>query len=1217
MLLLCTPGVLASHLLAAIAVSESLSLDELWEVSKQKLTTLEVDNFQKNVIWRALTAQSNDLLFTVAIEGQHVVSTANLSYGALLLHGTEQTVRISPTEKCKYLYLTGTTNYQKIVSSLGEKPLELLGVIARHGSNGVLNSLLAQESNQDIRSIGVRLQKLEAAGLIVCRSVYVDKKHTNQSTHVRFVPDSLLAKHNADVEEDINVTRDMKRLKLMIMDALKSSSNHMRGFSDLRKDLKLAGSVSEIKFFKAGCNRLHYGGYIEKLHVELPQTKQRIYAIRLIKDLNPSDDLNEGPDAEVKDEFSDDELETESNTKQSPAFNLIFPPFHQMFLQILARGEEGITIGEILKSLLGTSDYRPYNRAFEQLPTYLSNSKTLKTYKKYPEPYDDYSAIKLFDHEGKVKFYRYFATHFRKETRGKPKSYSLVPKTNKLSLADLEKKHKLSLGKISTESLLKRRENLLNLDERDRIVPEAKPKKRERQVKQEPEALVQLAVDQVENRPKRPRKVTSYKVADQDFINDNEDEGDDENYEPQQKTVAGDDAVMLEKMNEDFIAPDLVQFDLKQRSNQTKKRSTKETTRNNSSASSQLRRDVLVKILNEEGGAAIVTGSLTKSLDLRLDKTTVTDNKTLLRDVAALVKEGLLGKQDVFVGSEGREMKRTLLYLTKYNDRLNDVIEAAQTKYHQEHLKKKSFNRRIVESDLNFHVEEPKQLANVKLATQRRIKSENRLKSIDDAEDLNNAPVKPEIEIDNGNDDGDVFTSYKKNRKARKIVLLSSADTTALNMKRPRRSLKLEKSDATTIYRAVIIHRTFSKEAIDFQIIANLIGEPDGELVRRKWSTLRRLFGGAEAVSKGVETFQSMIVQGIEEGEIEADDLDKCSTQFFLDFWKKFDLNAELLTADEMPLFSSYELNNKKYNLSVVPERQVWDLAEKIEETSMRQKEGLLASTLFVELPPDQASTVEFDDLRSVLKSILCISEDELNSTAAKDLLKAYDAAEIQKAADSMIKDREIVLVSVDENKKFILSEKFQTTLNSRVFTKSFFHDAERFRTLLNDVSKARKGLIISPGISSGEMAALLQLVSDNDIGLLRIDRAIKFENYESRLIDREQIACDIIAHNAVNYEQPNLGSVVHVPITAPCKPMWVNLKSEVNADLWAKLLMIILYHVVFKPGVTYNALRARLQVIFSDIDFNEIIGWMIKNQCLGSSEGLLPGKHWQHILGN
>lgn len=1262
MLLECTPGVLAKHLLEVIAVSDRVSLQELWKRAKNKLTTETVDEFQKNVIWRALAAQGADVLFMVHIDTQLVTTAAHLSYGTLLLHGTEEDIWIVPTDKCKYLYLTGTANYHKIITALGEKPVELLGVIARHGLDGVINSVLAQESNQDIRSIGVRLQKLEAAGLIICQSVYLDQKHTNQSTHVRFVADSLVAKQNADVEEDIRVTRDAKRLKVMILEALKLSSNHIRGYSDLRKDLKLE-SVSEVKFYKSVCNRLHYGGYIEKLQVELPQTKQRVYAIRFVKDINLTDELNDVGDVtlDIKDEFSEDDAEPSAEGSESielPSFNQFFTPFHQMFLQILARGESGVTIGEITKHMLGTSDFRPYNRVFEQLPTYLSNSKTLKTFKKYAEPYDDFSATKLYDHEGKVKFYRYFVTDVCKESRPKPKNFSLAPRSNKMSLGDWEKKLAKSLGKISTESLLKKKERLLNPSDLPAPLPS---KKRERAVKVDKDEekekldtleLAQMAIEEQGSRPKRARRAVSYSLQE---VNLNEEDNKDEVFNPDEhmEEDSADDENPDDENEEDAlveralrlksevaddvkIAPDLLEHDMNQRTDRGGRRVVRgaNTPRTPSSLSTQKRRDELLKILAEEGGAAVVSGILIRCLDQRLDKTTETDKKTIMRDVSALVKDGVLETRDEQIGPEGRQIKRTLLILTSHREELTDErMQELHARFFQESLKREVHNKRLIEAEINFVVEKPKELADIELTTKRRERVESRLREHDNIDSA--ATVKPEphsgrLEIAPNDEEVDenVFETIKSKRKARKVPpLLNSANTSILGIKRPRRSLKLEKEQATMIYRLVIIHRAFSKEAIDFGAVARLIGETDLELVRRKWSTLRRLFGGAEAITKGVETFQNMVIQGIDEGSISVDDLLHYNSEFFLRFWKKFDVNAELTISDRMPLLATYALNETRYDMSSSLEHTGTDLAEKIEETSMRQKEGILANIVFTCAPPEACKPKDHEELRSVLKSILSIDENELNSTAAKDLLKAYSADEIQSAADSMIRDREILLVSLNERKKFLLSERFHTTLTSRVFTERFFHDAELFRALVDDTTSANKGLVVSPGILSGEMAALLQRISDNSAQLIRVDRALKFENYESRLIDREQIACDIIVHGTTpndgnearnSKDTPNGGSVTSpVPLLGACKPVWINLKTEVNAELWRKVVMIVLYHVVFKPGIPRAVLGTKLQVLLNNTDFDLALEWLVKNHCLVECDGaLMATNSWQYILG-
>ncbi|RKP32300.1 hypothetical protein METBISCDRAFT_12273 [Metschnikowia bicuspidata] len=1221
MLLKCTPGVLASHLLAAIAVADQISLDELWVHAREKLATDFVDDFQKNIIWRAL-APNAGVLFVVRVSGREVPGATTLSYAALQLHAPDHSIAFSPTDKCKYLYLAGTTNYHKLVANLGEKPLQMLAVIARHGADGILNGQLAQESGQDIRSIGMRLQKLEAAGLVICRSVYVDKKHTNHLMHVRFAPDSLVAKQNAEVVDDICMTRDVKRTKTVILDALLHAPNRMRGFADLKKDLRLDRSVSEEKFFKAVCNKLHHGGYLEKVQVELPQTKQRVYALRFIRDIG--DDTADGAvdDSGVADETGDagddnvaESEDAGSNVNETvsavrPSFNLVFPPFHQMFHEITVRGAEGAKIGEIFKSMLGIADFRPFSRLFEVLPTYLSNSKTLKPYKKYAEPYDEYLAAKLYDHEGRIKFYRYFVTSVCKETRPKPAKYVLAPKSNKHTLQDLEWRLKTPVGRISTDAILSKRKRLLaaaeeaptkrvKAERNDAIdvtdaterVGRAKKAEMAESASEEklqlsllpPTQLAQMAIDEQDARPRRARKALSYA----------------------EKTLR-----------------------------RRMRKSALRAARTPSSLSSLKRRTVLVQILEDEGGAAIANSALRKTLDARLSKTCETDNKTLMRDVAALVEDGVLETRPEDMGPSLRQTPRTVLVLTSHKAQLTEEhISALKARLLQQNSKKGLRGWRVVESELSFHHGAPKPLANAAVAAKRRIHVEKRIRAFRNAHETRveiETSSTPAPDTATPAEVHDVFGPLRLRRKARKLATPVAAEAPVLGAKRPRRSLKLEKTHTTTIYRAVIVHRAFSRDAVDFGKIAQLICESDKELVRRKWGTLRRQFGGSEAVRKGVETFQHMVMQGIADGEISVADVEAARLDFFLDFWRRFDVSAELAVADDMPLYALFAQNQTCYDVLVRGEAAP-ELAERIEDASMRQKESMLASTLFAKATEEKElrteegrekkseteaapSISDRDELRSVLKSILSIDDGELNSAAAKEILTAYDANLVQRVADSMIRSREMALVYADERKKFVLSERFHHALSPRVLGARFFHEATAMRELLASVTRARKGLILSPGMTPGEMAALLQLVSDHQVDFMRIDRALKVDSYESRLIDREQIGCDLIAHTMIANAAPV--RVSPVPVVGPCRPLWANLSLTVNTDLWTRVVVAIMYHVVFKPGLTRAGLHTRLCVALNSADLDLALGWLAANGCVEERGGFTATSSWQYVLG-
>lgn len=1195
-----------THILGALAVSDKLSLPQLWAIAASQTENKELDDFQKQIAWKGLFAGLGPKLLKIECEDPDDDWSTDYSYDRLL-ERSELKIFILPTEECQFRYLTGTENYQTMKSNLGDLPFQLLVVIARHGSDGILNPDLARESGQDARSLRIRLQKLEQAGLVLCRNVYVNKKHTTHSVHVKFAEDSIIACDLREAEEDLDASRDVSKLKRHIMEAIKAAPNQLRGFSDLRKELKLDGSHSASKFFRSVCLKLHRAGYIEKLHVELPETKQRLYAIKFVKDL-PKDmeDVSDFPDTSnpVNDAFGDSEDESISQdapkSQNPPIYNQVFPIFHQIFQQIHSRKKTGITSGEIAKNLLGVSDYRPYTRLYEVLPTYLSNSKKLKSCKKYTDPYDGYTIAKLYDNEGKLKFYRYFAKEFCTEEKPPVKPYKPKAAGPQNSIVALNKRLHTTLGKTSKEALMEKKKRLVQVSNL--------PSKRPLVDNQDKQSLKEPSPELPTKR--RTRNVKSY--ASESFLDID-------------MSVSGDEYVPNEEQPEEptsaLTSNDLPSF-VPAPKESKRKRAQPQTYKTESSVKSMTRRNLLIEIIREEGGACFSSSVLCRKLDTRMANSTVTDLKTLARDARHLASEGILEIQKAKIEVGGQATEKNLMVLMNPKDRPSEkTLEELKGNYGHLTSRKdmKVFTSRVIQSDMKLYVEEPS-AKKVSVGTKKR-RGKNRLRALGDEDE--NATIKQEATeaplVSESATADDIFSGLKKSRRAKKFSTSQAPETSSSTLKRPRRNIKLEKSDATTLYRSVVISKAFSRDAIDFNHIATLLGDLDGKLVKQKWGTLRRLYGGAEAVGKGVDTFKNMVMQGIDDGSITEEDLVTGDLKFFLEYWKAFDTNTEFASTDEMPLYSNYHQNCKEYEFSAsTSDNSNLSYAEKIEDCSMRQKESVLATAIFSYEPNIQPVAKKNDELRSILKAIFSTKEEHFDPIMVKSILNPYGEVTVREATDALLHDREILYVSLDLDTRFVLSDRFNNSFSQRSFTTKFFNQASGFYSTLHSVSNGGKGLILSQGIMPGEMATLLELVSDNQVDFIRIDRAFRFENYESRLIDKEQIACDIVVKCKSFLTKKDDIKVVPVPSVRPCQPIWIDLTGQVNKQLWVKIITSLLYHIVFKPGIGDLALYEKLQAALSLSDYNKAIEWLVDSKCIVKNQlnGYIASNVWQFILG-
>lgn len=1216
----CTPGQLVAHVISKLAVSDGMTLLGLWELVLEKSTTPALDNLQKNVMWAALVSASDGLIQikTGPDRASDVPVSATTTYGNLLLLGTELEIFLEATEKCQFRYLTGTENYESLKTSLGDMPFQLLRVIARHGADGILNADLAREANQDARSIRIRLIKLEQANLIVTRSVYVDKKHTTQSWHVKFA-DNVAAEAN-EAELDLDASRDVGKLKRAIMDALLKAPNKLRGFSDLRKELNLDNSPQASKFFRSVCIRLHQRGHIEKLNVELPETGQRLYALRLVKPLpKDADEIDVDVDVvngDLHDEFDQEEEETPISLISQPVFNKIFPPFNQIYQQIYDKGDKGITSGEVVKTLLGVSDYRPYARLFETLPSYLSNGKNLKPSKKYADPYPDYTVSKLYDNEGKLKFYKYFATQFCSESKPAPK-LPPKPKYSNESIVALNKKLHTTLGKTSHDALIEKKRRLFQLSDGPSKRPKLAPVKK---VKERTPEITETAIIDVPRKSRRSAKV-NYNVDDQ-FLEDDNDLGD--AYTPQAEDAKSEDEFTEPSLTQVALAateagPTLSSDHLPQFATQSKetkrKRTGAQTYKVEGSARSIQRRKILLDIIRDEGGATYSNVSICRKIDDRMGNSTLTDIKTLARDVMSLTQSGDVEVRKISVDIGGSIVEKKILVLSKPEDQpTQDKLEELRLAYADQYSRKdvKTFDKRLIQLDVRLYVEKPK----IKAVSsgERKRRGKNRLRALGDREVESDVKLEPGEGVSH---DEDVFSNIKRTRRARKVAATPANDTTQLLGKRGRRNIKLEKSEALALFRAVVIFKAFSREAIDFDRIAAMFSGKDGQTVKQKWGTVRRLFGGGDVVSQGVATFQQMVMLGIKEGSITEKELTEMNLEFFLDYWREYDSNFDIPSFEGTPLFESQERNMREYTFAK-EEPQATSLAEKIDDISMRQKEFVLSQALFTEVEQPRIVEKKHDTLRSVLKSIFLADEGKYDRQVIGRILESYGNDLVSEVTKDLMHEREIMFISVDDDSKFVLGDKFKNALAPRGFTKKFFNSAASFKEVLVSLSSANNGLILSQGVMPGEMATLLQLISDYDVEMVRIDRTFRLDSYESRLIDKENLACDIVLKCNASKVKAASPKPVTIPFEGPCKPIWFDLNAELNKPLWIKILTSILNLVVFKPGATDEYLFGKTNVVLNVSNYHLVMNWLVDSECLRRTKngGYLPTDKWQYILG-
>ncbi|CUM67146.1 uncharacterized protein PRCAT00004837001 [Priceomyces carsonii] len=1188
MLFACTPRELVAHILETTSFSgnNGVTLKEMWSIVSHKFELPTLDDFQKQVVWQWLFFyKSKGQPLDVIIIKDGVPITILPKYQSVIDSiGSDTNLRIVPTPDTQWKYLTGFGNSKKLKQQLGEYPFQLLCEISKYGSNGIHSPDLCRATGQDPRSLPLRLKKLEELGLIKRKNVYNEKtsQHTSLCVHFKFANDEITS-IASDLNSDFETSRNVHKLKHYIVNAVKSAPNKLRGFKDLKCELNLDKSQSSSKFFRGIVEFLHTHGYVERLMVK-DTNDHLVYCIKYIRDIPKGSDeisdyvdfFNPSPD----DLAQDNEVES----FEIPAINNFFPVTNQIFEYISKCGKPGITSMELARNLTGVSDYRPFVKLFDLITTYNIDGDKLSPLGLDFDILNNLAIGRAYDFEGKYKFYRYF--RIGDEARSVVKRIELKMETSQMSLEDINQKLYTPLSKTPKGSMVNARKRKVSHTNGNGL-KRSKVEKHQESLKATPGSSKLLPVESLPLPSATPADKVDSSVTPSTI------------YEM-----------------EPIIPKD-------GHTSSVRKRNSSLTPKANSNLSlkANRRRMVLIEIIKELGGVTYTTTKLCRLIDEKLGNFTITDKKTLARDVSVLISDKVLEARTIPLIRSGQEVSRKLLILNDPKWRPTDTqIDEMKSKCMEDNGTKLSFTikRRVIEDKVTLykssgtanrtkdpHQQEPNNTSDAKSKHKKLIGKENSF----------SGGIKEHAEADNK----DLLSSFLTHNQRRKRKIVKKKETVenekSSNNRKYRTAIRFDDTDATTLFKAVVVSKTFKKGLIDFDQIATLFRGISAREIKQKWTVVRRQVGGLSAVTKGTEAFEYIVMKGIDDGLVSASDLENINLEFFLDLWKDAD-NSVFDIIDTNPLYSSVEDNHLEYNRSESSDHPL-DLYEQLEDHSMRQKEAILSGTTFYELEEPELIIKSHDHLRTILKAIFSTREEDFSSNQVTRLLSSYKDEDIQDATSGLIKDKEISYYQQDDTStRFVTTDKFQNTFILKIFSPRFFHLANHFQEGINSLAETSRGMIVSEGITGGLMASLLQLIASGSVDIIRIDKSYTFRGYESRLIDKENLSCDVIvAGNKLNH---NRAKKVPVPTGKACSHIWLDLNGNINSEIWVKVLITVLYFIAFRPGIPGQNIHYKLQAVLGQDDFTSVMTWLIDSHCIvkGKHDGYWLRPCWYSILG-
>lgn len=1170
----CTPSELIEYLLRRLAFSgnNGLSLKELWAVCGDKMGKESPDDFEKHIVWQWLF-RSDMGASNLFIWQNNKQITLNDNYkqfvGTLI---NEDTVRIFPSSETQWKYLMGQNYSKKLKTQLGDYPFQLLCEIGKSGPQGIYASDLSKATNQDPRSLTLRLKKLEDLNLINKTSVYnpVNKQHTSLCVHKCFqnseIDFSLL-----EFSDDIKYSRDAEKLRHLIMLKIKQAPNGLRSLGDLKNELSLGKNRSISKFYRGIVESLCRKGYLEKVNVRSTDNDNAglIYCVKYIKDLRSNSNVDHDNIHEILHEnYENDKTSPEENHDNNiiiPKFNDFFPMTTQIYRCICM--SKSASSMEISRILVGNSGFRPMIRFLETITTYVNDNNKLKLVKNYKDPYEGLGITRTYDFEGKFKFYRYSVEAECEIVDKSPTKSAKDKLASSKSLAQLNKKLFKSLGKIPKGNLLSNKRKM-----------------------EEPTG------------PKRTNKKRKTRIS---VDNDDPSLAKGSNNQPHNNITEEIDVGEEDQLPTRIISPP-ANFQIDTKRNKVAPVSS------NASIKSIRRREALIEIIKEHGGVTFTSAQLRRELDKRLGSSTLTDMKTLVRDVVALVQENVIEARDIKTIRTGQSITRKLLVLMDpelrpSEERIEEAQRACESNENKVPLMP-AISPKIIRADVTLYsrsiakgrldglgsrVERKKR---VKVEPDATMKGRKSRKKIDD----NEAVTKTQYPL------SALVGNRFKGKKTTNRKPSEDNNKEASVIQRKTRVPEFNKADTSLLFKLVVMSRSFRKMIV-FEDLTKHFDNINGKDLKQKWTTTRRRIGGLNVVLRSMEQFEHIVSKQTEAGIVRLEHLQEpIDFSFFLNLWDKSGgLNGDDLINE---LYLNLKDNYSNYDVIENTDSQTL-LFEQLERISMRQKELIMCDTVFYHYQEQQIQYhQEEEQIKTTLKAIFATEKANFESQVVTNILSPYGNEKIQAVLTNMMRDREALYKGMEvTGKSFTLTDKFDSALISMNTIPEMFHEAKSFFESSNELFKESKGVLLSQGIRGSHMIPLFNLVSQNSIELLHINKPFKFNGYESRLIDRSRVDCDIIISGELG-----LGNVVLVPIPTgkAASNIWLDLNGNINRDLWIRIVVSILWYVVFRPGVQKHVLYGKFKPALSFMDLSLVIDWLKQSNCL--KEGTY-NDYWVH----
>ncbi|CAR29520.1 hypothetical protein ZYGR_0AD02020 [Zygosaccharomyces rouxii] len=1136
-----------------------ITLPELWR-SSESFVGLSDDKL-KEFVFSSVSSHPDVKLY----EGGKVCDKL---YSEVAENEDAYTLRIG--EDTLWTILTG---YRKKEANIGGFAFELLLEIAKAGDKGINTKDLAQATNQDPRSITGRVKKI---GHLICSVQMIYKGH---------VVKLLKLKRYSESDNAVKPYVNLRDYLGQIVDVVKKSKNGVRQIIDLKRELKFDVEKRLSKAFIAAIAWLDEKEYLKKVLLVSPTNPSvKIRCVKYLRDYVQEDKSTNDFDYESEpgdDPLDDDKLGLEeedayegldssnatnilqeegllvqdekSTGKDDILMNRFYPIQNQTYDMTEKAGLQGISTMEVIKRLTG----RDYKRAFTKSSEYYVESVG-----KPKNNVDEYRIVRVYDFEGRKKFYRFFTEENFKKLTDAPQTYvsgRFEPiESQKEALAELNESNFIPLSSSLRFVDNDGQESFFwNGEIKSPVSVSARGRKR----KQEDVAAVQKAISvnnkrrSVKQKEKPPSMSSTVPAtASGDVVNSpsSPSENDGTN-KPRVLEIGGFSAGSLRSL---------------------------------------WRQRAILEVVRKAGGVTYLREQFFEDVSHFMGSNTLLDKKTVRGDVNLMLQNEKLRMED-----EPHTGKR-IIYLPEV-----DPNAIASYIIKDKDNKKAYFKDVIHNTDIYFFDQTEKHRFH------RGVKSAERVRNYQDR-----SRTKKDAQKKAWKKAEDALSLQRQYKLSRDLTAVGEKDLSKKSGKPGKGKKKAlfqvgNKLGARALVMAVVITKSIKNEIL-WDEITKLFPSNSLSNLKKQW-TARRIRMGHVGWRAYVDKWRKILVSATREERVTLEDVERLDLPKLIDLWITSDVDE-----DQKPtlLYRDYLENKKRYTLIRVGTNV--GMKSGLAMSSMIQRETSSLKKIFVydnydtsskRLPPWGTE----GDVRAVIRSILYDHPDtsrekiEVLSTIPKEL--------VDKVIMDMAKEKHLYLQGSRLEATDTIKEFLETRGNYRMF-----EQCEIYRNKLEEMFQAGNGVIISEEIPDIASWIFIDLIAQSKVNLdviPTVDSSQKL-SYVTRRLGIRGLTPPLIMSAK---KSTKLTKEIHVPLPMgePNSKLWIDGTGCLRGEVWKCLLSMITNEILFNPGVTLDMLEQNCNFVLSRRELKDICGWLLKKGLVIETpfEGLQAGHEWYTLL--